>query len=209
MAASVECNLREQHALDTAGVGIVYIRQRVIVRCNRRCADIFGYPDEHALVGVGSEQLHPSRGDLRSLGREAYTTLSAGHAYRTQRRLRRKDGSLWSVEVSATFRKETGREFFVFLRDITERKRAEQELEQHRHSLQELVKQRTSGRVEIQVFANSQLGGVGDYMCSLVASGLGIKARYDKPGTIQRVSAALASLGRCPAAIDQIGRAHV
>lgn len=87
MAASVECNLREQHALDTAGVGIVFIRQRVIVRCNRRCADIFGYPDEHALVGVGSEQLHPSRGDLRSLGREAYTTLSAGHAYRTQRRL--------------------------------------------------------------------------------------------------------------------------
>ncbi|WP_250439839.1 PAS domain-containing protein, partial [Delftia tsuruhatensis] len=49
MAASVECNLREQHALDTAGVGIVFIRQRVIVRCNRRCADIFGYPDEHAL----------------------------------------------------------------------------------------------------------------------------------------------------------------
>lgn len=100
MAASVECNLREQHALDTAGVGIVFIRQRVIVRCNRRCADIFGYPDEHALVGVGSEQLHPSRGDLRSLGREAYTTLSAGHAYRTQRRLRRKDGSLFWGELT-------------------------------------------------------------------------------------------------------------
>ncbi|MFB0937266.1 MAG: ATP-binding protein, partial [Propionivibrio sp.] len=57
---------------------------------------------------------------------------------------RRKDGSLWNVEVSATYRKETGREYFVFLRDITERKRTEQELEQHRHGLQELVDRRTA-----------------------------------------------------------------
>ena len=57
---------------------------------------------------------------------------------------RRKDGSLWNVEVSATYRKETGREYFVFLRDITERKKAEQELEQHRHRLLELVDRRTA-----------------------------------------------------------------
>ncbi|WP_305073217.1 PAS domain S-box protein [Propionivibrio sp.] len=57
---------------------------------------------------------------------------------------RRKDGTLWHVEVSTTYRKESGKEYFVFLRDITARKQAEQELEQHRHNLQQLVHQRTA-----------------------------------------------------------------
>jgi PAS domain-containing protein len=84
MAASLQRSLREQQALlDNAGVGIVFIRQRVIVRCNQCYADIFGYPGEHALVGINSEHLHPSRDELRSLGREAYRTLSAGLSFRT------------------------------------------------------------------------------------------------------------------------------
>ncbi|MBV5350157.1 PAS domain S-box protein, partial [bacterium] len=37
-------------------------------------------------------------------------------------RHRRKNGSIWSVEVSASCHNETSGEFFVFLRDITERK---------------------------------------------------------------------------------------
>ena len=43
-------------------------------------------------------------------------------------RHRRKDGSIWHVEISATYRRFAGGQFFVFLRDISERKRAEAEL---------------------------------------------------------------------------------
>jgi diguanylate cyclase (GGDEF)-like protein/PAS domain S-box-containing protein len=43
-------------------------------------------------------------------------------------RHRRKDGSIWYVEVSATFREIAGGHLFVFLRDITERKQAEETL---------------------------------------------------------------------------------
>jgi PAS domain S-box-containing protein len=56
---------------------------------------------------------------------------------------RRKDGSVWHVEVSTTFRDIAGGEFFVFLRDITERKRVTAELERHRNRLEELVASRT------------------------------------------------------------------
>jgi len=37
-------------------------------------------------------------------------------------------------------------------------------------------------------FGHKQLGGVGDYLVDLIAEGLGIKARFDKAGTIQRAS---------------------
>ena len=40
-------------------------------------------------------------------------------------RHRRKDGSIWVVEVSAIYRKANGGQFYAFLRDITQRKQAE------------------------------------------------------------------------------------
>lgn len=47
--------------------------------------------------------------------------------------------------------------------------------------------------VDADPLGRPQLGGVADLLCGLVAGELGLKARFDKPGTIQRVSAALAS----------------
>jgi PAS domain S-box-containing protein len=44
---------------------------------------------------------------------------------------RRKDGSLWHVEASASYLNTGKGQFFVFLRDITERKRAEADLHEH------------------------------------------------------------------------------
>ncbi|WXG43663.1 MAG: 6-phosphofructokinase [Promethearchaeati archaeon SRVP18_Atabeyarchaeia-1] len=47
--------------------------------------------------------------------------------------------------------------------------------------------------IDTDAFGHRQLGGVADYLCQLVASRLNLKARFDRPGTIQRVSMALAS----------------
>ncbi|MCX7192341.1 MAG: EAL domain-containing protein [Proteobacteria bacterium] len=44
-------------------------------------------------------------------------------------RHRRRDGSIWYVEVSVTYRRIDGGQFFAFLRDITDRKLAEQALQ--------------------------------------------------------------------------------
>jgi len=48
-------------------------------------------------------------------------------------------------------------------------------------------------RLQADRFGHGQLGGVANYLCSLVTSKLNLKARFDKPGTIQRVSASCAS----------------
>ncbi len=66
-----------------------------------------------------------------------------------------------------------------------------------------------SGRaVDVDRFGHKQLGGVAALLCEMVAEGLGVKARWDKPGTIQRVSMLAAS----PVDLDeayQVGRAAV
>ena len=56
----------------------------------------------------------------------------------------------------------------------------------------EFVKASHKG-LDTDSFGHAQLGGVGDYLVSLVSEKLKIKARFDKPGTIQRVSMQCAS----------------
>jgi ATP-dependent phosphofructokinase / diphosphate-dependent phosphofructokinase len=51
----------------------------------------------------------------------------------------------------------------------------------------------STNALDVDSFGHPQLGGVSDYLCKLIANNLGIKARYDKPGTIQRMMAEAAS----------------
>ena len=51
----------------------------------------------------------------------------------------------------------------------------------------------SSRSIDTDKFGHKQLGGVAQYLCDVVANGLKIKARWDKPGTIQRVSMVCAS----------------
>ncbi len=73
---------------------------------------------------------------LMAHGREQFETLH-----------RRKDGSLWPVEVSTTYLAVDGGQIFVFMRDISARNRSKAELEQYQQQLEQLVEKRTQALV--------------------------------------------------------------
>ena len=52
---------------------------------------------------------------------------------------RRKNGSIWDVEVSISYHAPKGGEFFVFLRDITERKQIVEKLKQNEEKISRIV----------------------------------------------------------------------
>ena len=98
---SLQRALREQQTLlDSAGVGIVFLRQRCVVRCNQRYAEIFGYAHPDQLKALGTEAFYPSREAFRELGRAAYPVLTQGGTYREERRLRRRDGTLFWASLA-------------------------------------------------------------------------------------------------------------
>jgi 6-phosphofructokinase 1 len=51
----------------------------------------------------------------------------------------------------------------------------------------------SGAKLDVDPFGHKQMGGVADLLCREIGANLGLKARFDKPGTIQRMSAQLAS----------------
>ncbi|MBY0453347.1 MAG: EAL domain-containing protein [Burkholderiaceae bacterium] len=129
---SLERALREQQTLlDCAGAGIVFIRQRLVVRANPRFAEIFGYPSHHSLSGQGSESLYPNHNAFRELGRAAYPVVSKGQTYRAEHLMRRSNGSLfWGRLTGTLINPQDPAEGSIWIvDDIDVQKKAETELD--------------------------------------------------------------------------------
>ena len=92
---SIKSLLAEQQALlDNVLVGIVYLKNRVIQRCNRRFEELFGY-EEGGMVGHTTELVYPTQDIFDSIGVHAYAALGRGETYSEELQLRRRDGSLF------------------------------------------------------------------------------------------------------------------
>ena len=131
--------LREQQTLlDSAGVGIVFLRQRSVVRCNQRYAEIFGYPGPERLVGLNTEAFYPDRESFRDLGRTAYPVLAQGQSFRVERQLRRRDGTLFWGSLTGRLINphDTGEGSIWIVDDIDEQRRAQAALSAAEHEKQ-------------------------------------------------------------------------
>ena len=122
--------LREQDAiLNTASIGICFVRGRHIVRCNRLFEQQHGYaPGE--LIGRPTNELYASPGDYAEVG-DAYAALAAGRTHNAVTLSRRKDGgTYWSRLTGSAIDPANPERGSVWLdEDITDQKLAEAELQ--------------------------------------------------------------------------------
>ena len=86
--------------LENATVGIIFTRQRLIVQANALAAEMWGYAADE-MIGLPGEALNASREAYLALGEEVVPVLAAGDCYRSERQMRRKDGSLFWCRISA------------------------------------------------------------------------------------------------------------
>jgi PAS domain S-box-containing protein len=115
-----------QTILGNALVGIVYLRHRRIVSCNRRLEEIFQYePGE--LIGESTERFYDSRETYDHIGIVAYRDGAESKGYTGDVRLRHKDGSLfWGTLSGRAIDPAHPQEGSIWVyTDITERKLAE------------------------------------------------------------------------------------
>lgn len=86
--------------LENATVGILFTRNRTLVRANPVFAQMFGYTG-HGYAGLPGRALYPSDAAYEALGAEAGPVLGAGLPFRTEIEMRRQDGSLFWCRMSA------------------------------------------------------------------------------------------------------------
>jgi diguanylate cyclase (GGDEF)-like protein/PAS domain S-box-containing protein len=120
--------LAEKEALlENALVGIVMLRDRRIVTCNRRFEEIFGYP-AGAMIGQSTRILYPTEEVFGTLGDAGYGTLNDGLSFSATTMLKHADGStFWGEVTGHALDPAHPQEGSIWIyADITERKRAEE-----------------------------------------------------------------------------------
>jgi len=122
--------LREQEAiLNTASIGICFVRDRRIVRATRRFEQMHGYaPGE--LDGQPTSVTYADEAAYRAIG-EGYSRMGSGESYSAETLTRRKDGTTYWSRVTGRAVDATDASLgSVWMdEDITERKRAEEDLQ--------------------------------------------------------------------------------
>jgi len=92
-------NDEQRTIFESAGTGIVLLRQRKIVRCNRKLEEISGYgPGE--LDGQSTRIWYSDDAAYEVGGALVYEQLAAGKTFRREQQMMRKDGSLFWVRLS-------------------------------------------------------------------------------------------------------------
>ncbi|MEK7437467.1 MAG: PAS domain-containing sensor histidine kinase [Pseudomonadota bacterium] len=134
---SLTSALAEQRLIfDTAAVGIAFVSQGVVVKCNQRFAGIFGYA-VHEIADRPTSVWHASGDDFTQPGSGAYERFSRGENYSAELLLRKKDGTpIWVFTDSRAIdaaRPQDG--IIIGIGDITERKLAEAALQQTKERL--------------------------------------------------------------------------
>jgi diguanylate cyclase (GGDEF)-like protein/PAS domain S-box-containing protein len=163
--------LREQEAiLGTASIGIIFVKDRRIVRCNRRYEEMYGYgPGE--MDGKPTAILYTDLSE-HAKAATAYETLARGETSRRVELRKRKDGSrIWcSISGRAMQPADPSQGSVWLFEDITQEREAEQRIERALGE-QELILDNAS--VGIAFVRNRAIQRCNRYLEEMVGAGPG------------------------------------
>jgi len=142
----------------------------MIESCNPAAAAMFG-KSQDALIGSNVDGLMPAVYRAAHHGRMEQA-LANGHlsvpGVARELSAMRSDGSEFPIELSLSLANSSGeRRFVAVVRDISERRRIDEELRQHRDSLQTMVLERTADLVAAKVAAESANRAKTDFLANM------------------------------------------
>jgi diguanylate cyclase (GGDEF)-like protein/PAS domain S-box-containing protein len=181
----IEGLLAEQSAiLDNVMFGVMFVRHQRVVSVNRRCEELFGYPND-SLTGGTTALIFPSQDTFDAVCQQDYAVLGEGKYVTEERQYRHRDGSVFWCLVSGfaldALRPQEG-SIWVFA-DITERKLAEEKLRLSatvlEHIADGVMVTDTAGRIVAVNPAFTQITGYSEAEVLGVPSSLSCQGRYD------------------------------
>ncbi|MFH1624903.1 MAG: PhnD/SsuA/transferrin family substrate-binding protein, partial [Pseudomonadota bacterium] len=116
-------------------------KERNIAHCNQACLDLFGYK-QGEIEGKPIRIIHPSDESYDLFGQTAYPVIDEHGYFRTEWEFMRKDGTIFPVEsVTSPLRLYDGaiEGYIAVIRDITERKQAEEALRASERSQKAII----------------------------------------------------------------------
>ncbi|MDD2885112.1 MAG: EAL domain-containing protein [Dechloromonas sp.] len=94
-----------QAILDSALVGIVFLKNRVVQRCNPHAEKIFAYPPG-SMTGSSTRDWYLSQAEFEQVARDVYPHIASGGTHSREQRLRRRNGEVfWCRIVGRVFDK--------------------------------------------------------------------------------------------------------
>ena len=126
--------IEEQRVMDTATVGIVFLKDRKVVKCNRQFASLFAYEPEE-LIGHSSAIWFPSVENWQKVGQEAYSVVERGEAFEMEQEFVKKNGErVWCHVAGRILDPHNWARGSIWVyTDVTERKRREEEVRDLAH----------------------------------------------------------------------------
>lgn len=86
--------LENQVILDSAAVGIVYLKNRIVERCNPQAERIFAVPPGE-MIGQSTRAWYKSEAEFKRVADEVYPAIVAGRTHRHEQYMQRRNGELF------------------------------------------------------------------------------------------------------------------
>lgn len=130
----------ENLVLDILPVGVAFVEQRTIVRCNRRLEVMLGYAPG-VLAGKPTRVLYGSDSSWMAVGSDTYARLAAGGIIESETRMVRSDGSTaWCLSLGRALDPANPEASSIFaFYDAQDRRAAEQALRESEAMYRNLV----------------------------------------------------------------------